>query len=480
MKQCTIIFLFVIVFNSITAQIPNQRVVITGTIINSTVTTPKVIGFDFCNPFNKNRKSAVTDSMMTFFAEEYTPFAHNMTVIYNRNYINLYITPGDSVNLQIDAAMLDQPDFKWLRISGDHAAISTQLNLLHHAISQLPSYQYNYAVSATQMLADVKKDYSRYLDFLDGYSHTHHTDQSVLDFFKRDIKYGISNSIVDYVTKGKDSVSPRAERIAAFSDPFFDYTNDSNFVSMMYPYHLQYYQAWKIEEDKTTASIKQRQDRALLKSGVKVLLKEPASISRDYMLYYNLSSWLDKNPALQGEIPALKRYFTNPVFYNSLKELTGANKHFAVKKTVVSEIRYMENDRVLSLPNVDILEMFSKKYPGKVIYLDIYATWCAPCLKEMEYTPSLHQKFKGKNVAFVNLCLESSEQNWIKLIQQQKVHGENYFLNDDNGRLLRGNFNVTGFPTYLLIDRTGKLKSKVPRPSEIYKSAQEINDLLDK
>lgn len=134
-------------------------------------------------------------------------FAKNITVAYNKTFINLYVAPGDSVHLEIDAALLDQPDFKWSHISGDHAGISTRLNLLHDALSKLPYHRYNYSLSAPEMLATVKKDYERYLEFTKAYTGRHETDPMVVEFFKRDIKFGISNWIADYVDAGSDSVA---------------------------------------------------------------------------------------------------------------------------------------------------------------------------------------------------------------------------------------------------------------------------------
>ncbi|MGO4293198.1 TlpA family protein disulfide reductase [Chitinophaga sp. RAB17] len=481
MKRSAIIFFLTITLSNAVAQISARRVVITGKIIHASATTPKVFGINFLNPFDKNRKSATVDSLMEFSVEEHMLFTQNMTIAYNNTFINLYVVPGDTVHLQIDAALLDQPNFEWLHISGDHAGISTRLNLLHYSLSKLPYLKYDYSLSTPGMLEMVKKDYERYLTFLKEYTSIHETDSIVIDFFKRDIKYGISNWIADYVDAGSDSASTRAERIALFSDPFFEYANDANFVSMMYPYHLAYYMGWKIETDISIKEAKQSgRDREAMLSGAKLLLKEPSGISRDYMLFSYLSSYINKMPALQDDISSLRDYFTDPVFYHYLERSADRARNVKVQKTVVSNMLYMDNAKVLSISDVDILNFLSKKYPGKIIYLDVYATWCVPCLKEMEFAPLLHQQFAGKDVVFVNLCLQSSEKNWIKLLQQKKLAGENYFLNDDNSKLLMGNFNISGFPTYLLIDSKGKVKTaNASRPSEAEKLEREINLLAN-
>ncbi|TDQ06221.1 TlpA family protein disulfide reductase [Pedobacter metabolipauper] len=478
------LFFLILAFasSSATAQLTPKRVIITGRIINSTAETPKVLGINFLNPFDKNRKSATPDSLMGFSVQEYMPLTQNMTIAYNDTFINLYVAPGDSVHLVIDAALLNQPNFKWLSISGDHAKLSTQLNLFHHFLAGLPYQKYNYTWSVPEMFQVVKKDYDRYLTAIHQYAAQYNIDPIIINFFKRDVKYGISNWIADYVDAGSDSTSTRSERINMFKNTFFELGNDTNFITMMYPYHLEYYASWKTGSNGLiNEAVKPEHIKEALEAGAKILLKESPGISRDYMMFSYLSSLINKTPALQHEIPALKKYFTDPAIYQYFELSVNKANNLTIQKTVLSKIQYLENDEVSTIPNVDFLNLLSTKYPGKVIYLDVYATWCMPCLKEMEFAPALHEKFAGKDVVFVNLCLQSTEKNWQKLIKEKKIKGENYFLDDDNSKTLMGNFNIGGFPAYLLIDNRGKTKTaNASRPSELKKLSKDIQDILSK
>ncbi|TWR26743.1 hypothetical protein FPZ42_06815 [Mucilaginibacter achroorhodeus] len=133
-----------------------EHVTITGTVIHRTFSTPMVLGFNFLNPFENVRMSATLNSRSQFSITGRMKFVQNMTIAYNNTFINLYEFPGDSVHIAIDAALLDKPNFQWLKISGDHAQFSSQLNLLHDAISKLPYNKYDYSVSVPNMLDTVK------------------------------------------------------------------------------------------------------------------------------------------------------------------------------------------------------------------------------------------------------------------------------------------------------------------------------------
>jgi len=481
MKRNIIFFLLhYFTLNNLLAQTIAKRVVITGKIINSTANTPKVLGVNFLNPFNNTRKSAEVDSQLQFTVAENMLFTQNMTLAFNSTFINLYVVPGDSIHLIIDAALLNTPNFKWLTISGDHAKISTQLNLFHNYLSQLPYQKYNYAASAPDMLTAVKKDYSRYLTAINDYAKQYDIDPIVVDFTKRDVKYGISNWISDYVNEGKDSVVSRSERINMFTDPFFEFGIDTNFVSMMYPYHLQNYVYWKTGTDSAiTKAIKAGHFKEALTLGAEIFLKEPSSISRDYLMFTLFSSQLKKTPALQNELSFMKKYFTDPTLYHYLELLADRIGNVVVKPTAVAKMQYLgKENRVSTIKEPDFLKFLSKKYAGKVIYLDIYATWCVPCLNEIKFAPALHQKFKGRDVVFVNLCLQSTAKNWKSLVKEKNIKGENYFLDDDESKLLMGNFNIGGFPTYILIDSKGTIKTaNAARPSELERLEKEIEGM---
>jgi hypothetical protein len=97
----------------------------------------------------------------------------------------------------------------------------------------------------------------------------------------------------------------------------------------------------------------------------------------------------------------------------------------------------------------------------------------------MKYAPGIQKYFAKENVVFVNLCLQSSEKNWKQLISKKKLSGENYFLNEDDGKLFMGNYNIGGFPTYVLINKKGHIATtQAPRPSENKRLKKAITELI--
>lgn len=121
------------------------------------------------------------------------------------------------------------------------------------------------------------------------------------------------------------------------------------------------------------------------------------------------------------------------------------------------------------------------KYKGKIIYVDFYATWCGPCRAEIPFAKELHKKFEGKDIVFLNLCAASGKSAWEKLIKQYDLKGENYWLNNEDDKILNSYFNIKGYPTYLIIDRKGKvIENNTLRPSSRDELYKKLNQLLEK
>jgi len=110
------------------------------------------------------------------------------------------------------------------------------------------------------------------------------------------------------------------------------------------------------------------------------------------------------------------------------------------------------------LPPNAVVKTILEKYKGKVVYLDVWATWCVPCLSEMANSKKLRNQFIGKDVVFLYLCISSpTESTWQNLIAGHNIEGEHYFLNNAQSAELGREFNISFIPRYLMIDKEGNV-----------------------
>ena len=106
-----------------------------------------------------------------------------------------------------------------------------------------------------------------------------------------------------------------------------------------------------------------------------------------------------------------------------------------------------------SLPNYngDIVNM--KDYRGNYIYIDLWATWCGPCIQLFPEVLKLEKKFEGRNIAFVSICYDSKKGRWKEIIEMKQPGGEQLFADDGSIGIL----NIPGItlPGFILIDPQG-------------------------
>ena len=110
-----------------------------------------------------------------------------------------------------------------------------------------------------------------------------------------------------------------------------------------------------------------------------------------------------------------------------------------------------------------------KDLKGKVVYIDVWATWCAPCIKEIPFAKKLQGRFEGNNqVQFVNISIDRDKEAWKHFVLSDKSwRGLHLHLEEKEKDMFWKNYKMFGVPTYILIDQTGRIiNAKALRPSE--------------
>lgn len=184
--------------------------------------------------------------------------------------------------------------------------------------------------------------------------------------------------------------------------------------------------------------------------------------------YYEMLQYTHKELP-DSLIDRLKKEVTNPSLQSYV--LTRQQKYEEVSRKA---IEYPES-LMSNSPWEDITDgeqLFRKiiePYKGKVIYLDIWGTWCGPCKDMMQYAGNAKKLFAGKDVIFLYLCNHSSDKSWKNIIKEYGLTAKSsihYNLPDKQQAAIEKYLEVHSFPTYMLIDKEGNIVNrKAPRPS---------------
>lgn len=114
-------------------------------------------------------------------------------------------------------------------------------------------------------------------------------------------------------------------------------------------------------------------------------------------------------------------------------------------------------------------------FKGKYVYIDVWATWCAPCLQQIPYLQKLEEKYHEKNIEFVSISTDFPAQRevWKKMIAAKNMGGIQLFAGEDQSFYKA--YEISGIPRFILIDPEGNIvDANAPRPSD-----QNLVSLLD-
>jgi len=109
-----------------------------------------------------------------------------------------------------------------------------------------------------------------------------------------------------------------------------------------------------------------------------------------------------------------------------------------------------------------------EEFRGKYVYIDVWATWCAPCRVEIPFLKKLEEKYHDKNIVFVSLSIDQKKdvEKWKKLIKDKELGGVQVFADNDWNSQFVKDYNITGIPRFIIIDPNGNIvKADAPRPS---------------
>lgn len=101
---------------------------------------------------------------------------------------------------------------------------------------------------------------------------------------------------------------------------------------------------------------------------------------------------------------------------------------------------------------------------GKPVYIDLWATWCMPCIGEIPTLKDLEKKFT--EIQFVSICKSDTKERWTKFVAEKDLKGIQLFAPNDDIDFFR-DYMVEGIPRFILLDSEGKIiDSNAKRPSD--------------
>jgi thiol-disulfide isomerase/thioredoxin len=106
----------------------------------------------------------------------------------------------------------------------------------------------------------------------------------------------------------------------------------------------------------------------------------------------------------------------------------------------------------------ELLIALKNAFPGKAVYIDCWATWCAPCIGEFPSSNKLSDACKDLPVEFVYLCTSegSTPEKWKAKIAEYGLKGTHVYVSHPIETAFMELFAKNGYPSYIMINSKGK------------------------
>lgn len=106
---------------------------------------------------------------------------------------------------------------------------------------------------------------------------------------------------------------------------------------------------------------------------------------------------------------------------------------------------------------------------GKYVYIDVWATWCGPCLQEVPALQKVEEQYHGKNIEFVSISIDNVKDRvkWSNLVNAKQLGGIQLLADKEWDSKFIKEYEIQGIPRFILIDPNGNIvNSNAPRPSD--------------
>jgi thiol-disulfide isomerase/thioredoxin len=314
---------------------------------------------------------------------------------------------------------------------------------------------------------------------------------------------------VNFQRRSLDSIAQVVFNRKANNDPYFSHFKkmvllDNRFLNLYYL--LSYANDNKMGPQETERFIRDHSDRNVLKD----LNNEDNLISKDFK-GWTLTAYTDyllrldylkdstlkenKNYRLEkiitvyaGKVKdfALANNMRENIFFtksidrlNALKERYGPYLDMitdtAYKKIIETQISDKENDLMrtaigkpapgFSLPSDKGRTYKLSDFAGKVVYLDLWASWCSPCRAETPFLSAIYEKYKNDTrIAFVSIAVSDAETSWREALTQDKPGWLQLW---DKENVVKMAYVANMIPQFVIINKKGEIVNfNAPKPSD--------------
>jgi len=390
---------------------------------------------------------------------------------YNGQRIPLFLRPNDGVMITFDALKIPET----IKFFGTDSL--SQQYLYQKSQNDPLTYQQKRkaaTLSEEDFMAQANQTLEKENAFFENFIKENKDLSADFKLFEAtEIQYNWAKQYNDYILyhafyNQEEAYAPSPELLAYTQK--LDLNNDELMVSEAYRNYLIAQLGQKVSNQVQKDLMNGGKIQTSLRAFEIVEAEHTAPKVKSFLLYTFFNQHL-RSKGINGSEALYQRFkkeVTNPTYLVEIDKVFQAWKH--LKRGAPAP--------VFAYPDAKGQKVGLEDLRGKVVYVDVWATWCGPCKTEIPHLEKLQEKFHGQPVAFVSVSIDKNADAWAKMIKEKNMTGLQLLADQAGNSQICKDYKIQGIPRFLLIDQAGNIvNAQADRPSQ-GTVAREIKALL--
>ncbi|WP_422359421.1 TlpA family protein disulfide reductase [Reichenbachiella sp.] len=363
-----------------------------------------------------------------------------------RERTNIFLDRGFVINLSIDQPMFDET----LTFSGEGKGTNINNYLANKARLDeeiTVDFQTLFSKEESDFVSAVQGWNSKMNELL---SSSEIKDQNFIELEKRNLAYEYQTQFINY------------EYYHQFATKNFDFKVASGFNQ-----HLT-----EIDVNNENDFNSLRNYKNLLQSHFGTMIRR-GQIDEAFAAIKNINSSTIKQGLLPSFVYDVEAGNEDAeAIYNGIVSISTDSATVAKLTDKIEKIRKLDvgmPSPSFAYQSIDGETVSLQDLSGKYLYVDVWATWCGPCLREIPALKQLENDYHNQPIEFVSISIdvEKDFEKWQSMVADKELKGVQLFADSDWQSEFVKAYAIDGIPRFIIIDPQGNIVDpNAPRPSD--------------
>jgi len=412
----------------------NNTVIITGTITEPLDETASISSKDYRTSYTDS-----LDSEATFEIEFELDAPSYMNFIHGKESTAMYVRPGDSIRVNINPSEFDET----IKYKGSKASSFLAAKYLLEDNLDLREL---YSLEEPDFLTAVDQASAQMNGLLDSVGE---------GAFKTEQKRVISLQWASKKLSYKKYYTNLGNGEIELSVNYFKFMED---IDINDPSFLEDNNSYNFLKTYVSSNVSADFDHKLLSNFDFIARTFNSQTTKDKIAYDLLKDFIKNEVLEDGDVimEAYKSLQSDSIKYNELNDLRIEMATFNTGRPAFD----------FTYPNVNGDSISLSDFVGSLVYVDVWATWCGPCKREIPHLLELEKEYHGKNIIFLSVSVDEEKDydTWKNMLVEKEMGGVQLFAS--GWSKIAKDYKINGIPRFMLFDSNGNIINvRAPRPS---------------